>query len=237
MILDVEVTTGEVNEGQVVLERLDAVAAVTGGSIDTVTADASLTPTAQGLRGPGGAPDHRRDPHQEPAPGPDPGPSRSARRSRSGGSATTRATTSSDARGARSCGRTTRRSPTAGSSPPRRGTAKAATSPRCARRRRVPPGRSSSSTTTPPSCGPDVGATAGASRTIGSISATAGGPKASTARPRPGPRSRPRRAPRAGQHAHPGGPGRRRDHLKRLAAALLALICALLGLQSGPIRT
>lgn len=40
VILDVEVTTGEVNEGQLVLERLDAVAAVTGGSIDTVTADA-----------------------------------------------------------------------------------------------------------------------------------------------------------------------------------------------------
>ena len=40
VILDVEVTTGEVNEGQVVLERLDAVAAVTGGSIDTITADA-----------------------------------------------------------------------------------------------------------------------------------------------------------------------------------------------------
>ncbi len=40
VILDVEVTTGEVNEGQVILDRLDAVAAVTGGSIDTVTADA-----------------------------------------------------------------------------------------------------------------------------------------------------------------------------------------------------
>ena len=39
-ILDVEVTTGEVNEGQVILDRLDAVAAVTRGSIDTVTADA-----------------------------------------------------------------------------------------------------------------------------------------------------------------------------------------------------
>ena len=40
MILDVEVTTGEVNEGQVILERLDAVAATTGAPIDTVTADA-----------------------------------------------------------------------------------------------------------------------------------------------------------------------------------------------------
>lgn len=51
VILDVEVTTGEVNEGRVVLERLDAVAAVTGGSIDTVTADASLTPTPRSSQG------------------------------------------------------------------------------------------------------------------------------------------------------------------------------------------
>ncbi len=40
VILDVEVTTGEVNEGQVVLDRLDAVAATTGAAIDIVTADA-----------------------------------------------------------------------------------------------------------------------------------------------------------------------------------------------------
>ncbi len=40
VILDVEVTTGEVNEGQAILERLDAVASVTGNPIDTVTADA-----------------------------------------------------------------------------------------------------------------------------------------------------------------------------------------------------
>ena len=40
VILDVEVTTGEVNEGQVILEHLAAVAATTGAPIDTVTADA-----------------------------------------------------------------------------------------------------------------------------------------------------------------------------------------------------
>jgi transposase len=40
VILDVEVTTGEINEGQEILNRLDAVAAVTGAPIGTVTADA-----------------------------------------------------------------------------------------------------------------------------------------------------------------------------------------------------
>jgi transposase len=40
VVLDVEVTTGEVNEGQVVLERIDAAAATTGQTITTVTADA-----------------------------------------------------------------------------------------------------------------------------------------------------------------------------------------------------
>jgi transposase len=40
VILDVEVTTGEVNEGQAILDRLDAVAALTGTEIGTVTADA-----------------------------------------------------------------------------------------------------------------------------------------------------------------------------------------------------
>jgi transposase len=39
VVLDVEITTGEINEGQVVLERIDAVAA-TGAPIRTVTADA-----------------------------------------------------------------------------------------------------------------------------------------------------------------------------------------------------
>lgn len=40
VVLDVEATTGEVNEGQVVLERIDAAAATTGQTIITVTADA-----------------------------------------------------------------------------------------------------------------------------------------------------------------------------------------------------
>lgn len=40
VVLDVEVTTGEVNEGQVVLERIDAAAATTGAAIRTMTADA-----------------------------------------------------------------------------------------------------------------------------------------------------------------------------------------------------
>ncbi|MDX0742374.1 transposase [Sinorhizobium medicae] len=40
VILDVEVTTGEINEGQVILGRLDAVAAMTGTTIKTATADA-----------------------------------------------------------------------------------------------------------------------------------------------------------------------------------------------------
>lgn len=40
VVLDVEVTTGEVNEGDPFLDRLDAVAALTGTAIKTVTADA-----------------------------------------------------------------------------------------------------------------------------------------------------------------------------------------------------
>jgi transposase len=40
VVLDVEVTTGEVNEGQAIIERLDATAATTGAPIGTVTADA-----------------------------------------------------------------------------------------------------------------------------------------------------------------------------------------------------
>ena len=40
VVLDVEVTTGELNEGQVILERLDATAATTGRAIVTATADA-----------------------------------------------------------------------------------------------------------------------------------------------------------------------------------------------------
>ena len=40
VVLDVETTTGEVNEGQVVLARIDAAAATTGQTITTATADA-----------------------------------------------------------------------------------------------------------------------------------------------------------------------------------------------------
>ncbi len=40
VVLEVEVTTGEVNEGQVVLARIDAAAKTTGAPIRTVTADA-----------------------------------------------------------------------------------------------------------------------------------------------------------------------------------------------------
>lgn len=40
VVLDVEVTTGEINEGQVILDRIDAAAATTGAAVATVTADA-----------------------------------------------------------------------------------------------------------------------------------------------------------------------------------------------------
>ena len=40
VVLDVEVTTGEVNEGEPFLERIDAVAELTGAPMTTVTADA-----------------------------------------------------------------------------------------------------------------------------------------------------------------------------------------------------
>ncbi|WP_431324649.1 transposase [Rhizobium sp. YTU87027] len=40
VVLDVEVTTGEINEGQVILGRLDTVAALTGSEIKIATADA-----------------------------------------------------------------------------------------------------------------------------------------------------------------------------------------------------
>lgn len=40
VVLDVEVTTGEVNEGEQLLARLDAVAKTTGAAVETVTADA-----------------------------------------------------------------------------------------------------------------------------------------------------------------------------------------------------
>ena len=40
VVLDVEVTTGEVNEGEQILARLEATAQVTGAAVETVTADA-----------------------------------------------------------------------------------------------------------------------------------------------------------------------------------------------------
>jgi transposase len=40
VVLDVEVTTGEINEGQVILDRIDAVKLATGTAVTTVTADA-----------------------------------------------------------------------------------------------------------------------------------------------------------------------------------------------------
>ena len=40
VVLDVEVTTGEVNEGEEILARLDAVEKTTGTKVETVTADA-----------------------------------------------------------------------------------------------------------------------------------------------------------------------------------------------------
>jgi transposase len=40
VIVDVEVTTGETNEGQVIIERIDAAAITTGRKVETVTADA-----------------------------------------------------------------------------------------------------------------------------------------------------------------------------------------------------
>jgi hypothetical protein len=40
VVLDVEVTTGETNEGEALLARLDAVAETTGRPVATVTADA-----------------------------------------------------------------------------------------------------------------------------------------------------------------------------------------------------
>ena len=56
VVLDVEVTTGEANEGDRLLERLDAAGTITGAEIATVTADAghaygpSSTPAWSGAR-------------------------------------------------------------------------------------------------------------------------------------------------------------------------------------------
>lgn len=40
MVLDVAVTTGETNEGQMIVERIDATMAAMGLAVSTVTADA-----------------------------------------------------------------------------------------------------------------------------------------------------------------------------------------------------
>ena len=62
-----------------------------------------------------------------------------------------------------------------------------------------------------PAAGPSPTAAVGGGGQPPLTCAIAGGPRASTARPRPGPRARPRRASRPRQHAHPGLPHRRRD--------------------------
>ena len=49
VILDVEVTTGEINEGQVVIDRVDAAMETTGALIKTVTADAMLMQRSSAL--------------------------------------------------------------------------------------------------------------------------------------------------------------------------------------------
>jgi hypothetical protein len=43
VVLDVEVTTGEINEGQIILDRLDATAETTGQAVMTATADAGYS--------------------------------------------------------------------------------------------------------------------------------------------------------------------------------------------------
>lgn len=43
VVLDVEVTTGEINEGQLIVDRLDATAATTGQAVTTATADAGYS--------------------------------------------------------------------------------------------------------------------------------------------------------------------------------------------------
>jgi transposase len=49
VILDVEVTTGEINEGQVIIDRVDAAMETTGALIKTVTADAMLMQRSSAL--------------------------------------------------------------------------------------------------------------------------------------------------------------------------------------------
>ena len=69
-----EVATGEADEGQVALERLDAAAAPTGAPIAIATANAGHA-RAKAFAGPGGARDHRRRPPEgrtDPLEGPAP---------------------------------------------------------------------------------------------------------------------------------------------------------------------
>lgn len=93
VILDVDVTTGEVNEGQVVEDRVDATMVTTGVAITTMTADVDLpgkspmpdTPMPRSTAPWNGAGSTRSYPRRL---------SRSAVRSRCAGSATTPRTTS-----------------------------------------------------------------------------------------------------------------------------------------------
>ncbi len=99
VVLDVEVTTGEVNEGEELLARLDAVETTTGVKVKTVTADASLTPTPRSLAGSNAERSPRSSGRPSTGRPPDPPrsrprPNRSAARCRCAGSATTRSTTS-----------------------------------------------------------------------------------------------------------------------------------------------
>lgn len=94
VVLDVEATTGEINEGQVVLGRIDAAAATTGKTITTVTADAGYAygKVYAGMEGRGIDPLIRLRPN------------RSRVRCRCVGSATTPGSTSPNARAAKCCG-------------------------------------------------------------------------------------------------------------------------------------
>jgi hypothetical protein len=84
VVLDVEVTTGEVNEGQIILERLDATAATTGQP-SPPRRRTRATPTPRYTAAWSGAASTRSSP---------PRPSRSAAPCPCAGSGMTRATTS-----------------------------------------------------------------------------------------------------------------------------------------------
>ena len=101
VVLDVEVTTGETNEGEQRLARLDATAETTGMAIETVTADAghACAKLSAGLERRGIAAGdrgvrHRSRTHGDTMARSRPRPSRSARRSRCAAFATTPRTTS-----------------------------------------------------------------------------------------------------------------------------------------------